>query len=69
MVPDVEIPKFFIECKAHKRTNIKAALEQARDGKKSEDDRIPLAICKDDNRPIIVAMYYDDFLELLKDLP
>lgn len=64
-VADVEIPVFFIECKRHKSTNIKAALLQAAESKSSDDDRIPLSICKDDRKPTIVSMYYDDFKKIL----
>lgn len=63
--PDVEVPYFFIECKAHKSCNIKAALKQALEKRKPEDTRIPLSICKDDRKPIIVSIYYEDFINLI----
>ena len=61
--PDVDIPCFFLEAKHHHRTNIKAALEQATNA--SPKGRWPIAVCKDDRKPAVVAMYLEDFLELL----
>ena len=62
--PDVELPCFFIEAKRHKRTNIKAALKQAADN--APGGRWPLAVCKDDRQPALVAMLLEDFLELVE---
>ena len=62
--PDVDVPAFWVEAKAHNRTNIKAALEQAAEA--CGKGRWPLAICKDDRREPIAAMYLDDFLELVE---
>lgn len=64
--PDVDIPEFFIECKAHKRVNIRAALTQAETKRKESDKRIPVAVCKDDHKPVVVALYFDDFVKLLE---
>ena len=66
LVPDVENPIFFIECKAHKKVNIKSALIQAETARKPDDKRIALAITKDDNQPIIASMRYDDLVKILK---
>lgn len=66
LVPDVENPIFFIECKAHKKVNIKSALIQAEESRKPDDKRIALAITKDDNQPIIASMRYDDLFRILR---
>ncbi len=62
-VPDVELPCFWLEAKRHQRTNVKAALRQAVEA--APKGRWPMAVCKDDRQPAIVAMYLDDFLDLL----
>jgi hypothetical protein len=61
--PDVDVPCFWLEAKRHKRTNIKAALRQAHDD--APPGRWPIAVCKDDREPAIVAMALDDFLDLV----
>lgn len=61
--PDVDVPCFFVEAKHHHRTNVRAALEQATTA--SPKGRWPIAVCKDDRKPPLVAMDLDDFLELL----
>jgi hypothetical protein len=61
--PDVEVPCFFVEAKHHQRTNIKAALRQAEAA--APKGRWPIAVCKDDRQPAVVAMDLEDFLELL----
>lgn len=61
---DVEIPYFHIECKAHKRVNIRKALTQAiNDSQKI--GRVPVAVTKDDNTKPVATMLFDDFLQLL----
>ena len=62
-VPDIEIPCFWPEAKHHRRTNIKAALDQA--VRTAPPGRWPLAICKDDHQPPVAAMLLDDFVELV----
>lgn len=62
-VSDVDLPCFWLEAKRHQRTNIKAALRQATDT--APKDRWPIAVCKDDRQPAVVAMELADFLELL----
>lgn len=62
-VPDVDLPCFWLEAKRHRRTNIKAALAQAI--ATAPKGRWPIAVCKDDRQPAIVAMQLDDFLDLI----
>jgi hypothetical protein len=62
--PDVEVPVFWIECKRGRRTDLKGALAQARAA--CPEGRWPLAICKDDHQPDVVAMHLDDFLALVR---
>ena len=74
--PDVDGTPFWIESKRGKRTDIKAALEQAyvachkptEAGTVVVDTRPPLAITKDDRRRAMATMYLDDFMELLRRL-
>ncbi len=61
---DVDVPCFWLEAKHHNRTNIKAALRQAIET--APKGRWPIACCKDDRQPPIVAMLLDDFLELIE---
>ena len=63
---DVVAPAFHIECKRGKRTNPKAALQQA------SQDSIgkgvwPVAICKEDRSPATVTLFFEDFAELLRE--
>ena len=62
-VSDVEVPCFWIEAKHHHRTNVRAALEQA--VTTSPKGRWPVAVCKDDQKPPLVAMALEDFLDLV----
>jgi hypothetical protein len=62
-VADVDAPCFFIEAKHHHRTNIRAALDQATAA--APQGRWPIAVCKDDRKPPLVAMDLEDFLELV----
>lgn len=64
-VPDVEVPAFWVETKRGRKTNIRAALKQAREACK--EPKWLLAICKDDHEPAIASMYLDDFIDLLKE--
>ena len=63
--PDVEMPCFWVEAKHHNRTNIKAALRQAIEA--ALKGRWPIAVCKDDHQPPVVAMLLDDFLDLVSE--
>ena len=62
-VPDVEIPAFWVEAKRGRRTNIRAALQQAREA--CDVPKWLLAICKDDGQPAIASMFLDDFMDLI----
>lgn len=62
-IADVEIPLLHIEAKRHKICNIKRALDQAIAD--SEDkDKFPVAITKDDRKPILCTMLLEDWLQL-----
>jgi len=66
-VPDVDGTPFWIECKRTKISpKIQAALVQAsNDAKAANDTRPPLAITKQDGKPIVVSMYMPTFIEML----
>lgn len=64
-IADVEMDHIHVEAKRHKRCNIKAALNQAITDCKSKD-KLPVAITKDDRKPILVTMLLDDWIELFK---
>jgi hypothetical protein len=65
-VPDVVAPGLVIECKAGKATNPRSALRQA--AREAEGRRgVPVAVCKNDRERAIVAMHFDDFVELLRE--
>lgn len=64
-VPDVENKYFFIECKAHKETPIRAALRQAI--KNCPPDKMPLAVLKDDYQEPCVYFLYKDFLKIIEE--
>ncbi len=64
-VPDVDVPYFWIECKHHKKTNIKAALRQAIED--APKGRVPIAICKDNRCDPTVTMQLDDFLDFVRE--
>jgi len=63
---DVTAPGLWIECKARRRTNPRAALRQARSG--AGDQSVwPVAVCKDDRKPPHVMMTFEDFVDLLRE--
>lgn len=62
---DVECPHFWVECKHHKQTNIKAALRQAIAD--SGGSRIPIAICKDTRKEPTVTLRLKDFLNFVQE--
>jgi len=65
-VPDVDGTPFFVECKKGKRTNPRAALEQAADAAHTKGDpRPPVAICYDDRERPVAMMYLGDWLDLV----
>ena len=63
---DVVTPRLSIECKAHRRTNARAALRQAAGGARAEG-RWAVAVCKDNRRLPLVTMSFEDFVALLRD--
>lgn len=64
-IADVEMQYIHVEAKRHKRCNIKAALNQAIEDSK-EKEKLPVAITKDDRKPILVTMEIDHWIELFK---
>ena len=69
-VPDVQgVPPWWPELKRMRKCDIPAALAQAlRDCTRdpSTPYTIPVAITKDDNGPIVVSMFWDDWLKMVK---
>lgn len=67
--PDVDGTPWYIECKKGKRTNPKAAFEQAVEAiMASGDNRPPLAITKDDGGTALVTMSLGAFIAIMSDL-
>lgn len=64
-VADVDCPVFFPEAKRGKKPNVRAALAQARAA--APQDRIPIAIVRDDRAEPFVSLGLDDFLELVRE--
>jgi hypothetical protein len=65
-VPDVEGCPWWVEAKHRQRVNVRAALEQAEaDRAQAGSELPPLAVCRDNGRRDLVALYLDDFLALL----
>jgi len=62
--PDVIAPAFWVECKAGRLTNPRAALRQAV-RESARKGLWPVAICKDNKADAHVTMGFEDFLELL----
>lgn len=62
-VADVDAPCFHVEAKAHRRVNVRAAMRQAT--AEAPEGKWPIAVCKDDREPPIVAMDLEDFLDLV----
>jgi len=60
---DVIGTPWWVECKHQKNVSIKASLEQARE---ACGGKVPLVVSRDDRKPIIASMYFDDFINLLK---
>jgi len=63
--PDVVVPYFSVECKAHKTAPVRKALQQAIDC--SKEQKVPLAVLKDDYKPPFVVLLYSDFLDILSE--
>ena len=61
---DVDCPIFWVECKAGKKPNPRAALEQAmRDAETT--GKIPVAVIRDDRRPAFAVLPWEDLLDLM----
>lgn len=65
-IADVEMNLIHIEAKRHKRCHIKAAVEQAVNDCQNKE-KLPVAITKDDRKPILVTMRLDDWMEIFKE--
>jgi hypothetical protein len=63
---DVVAPRLWIECKARRRANPRAALRQAASGARAEG-RWAIAICKENGKPAQATMSFEDFVALLSD--
>jgi hypothetical protein len=65
---DVEgVPGFWIEAKAHRRVNLRAALTQAIAA--APAGRKPVVIAKDDRQQPVALMLLDDFIALITPNP
>lgn len=64
-IADVEIDYVHIEAKRHKSCSIKKAMEQAVEDCKTKQ-KLPVAITKDDRKPILVTMHFEDWIKLFK---
>lgn len=65
-VADVHMDYLHIEAKRHKVCSIKRALNQAIDDC-AEKEKLPVAITKDDRKPILVTMLFDDWVKIFKE--
>lgn len=63
VVPDVNAPGLWIECKRGKKPNVRGALRQALSN--ATAGRLPLAVVRDDRADAFVTLTLTDFLELL----
>lgn len=61
--PDVDVPGYWIEAKAHRRVDLRAALAQAIAD--AAPGRVPVAVCKDNRATPLVVLRLDDFLQLI----
>jgi hypothetical protein len=66
-VADVDgVPRLWVEAKNQKRVNLRAALEQATHAiTKSKSSKMAIAVAKEDHKKPMIAMYLDDFLDLV----
>jgi len=67
--PDVIIPYLYVEAKRQKKTYPKKALEQAMNDLKElqkivKEDKIPVAITKEDRQDALITLRLDDFLTI-----
>jgi len=65
-IADVEMDLIHIEAKRHKRCHIKAAMNQAIEDSKNKN-KFPVAITKDDRKPILVTMLLEDWTKIFKE--
>lgn len=65
-VADVHMDYIHVEAKRQKRCNIKAALNQAISDCAEKEDKLPVAITKNDREPILVTMLWEDWIEIFK---
>lgn len=63
-VPDVDCPMFWIEAKRGRKPNVRAALKQAIND--CSDDRVPVAVIRDDREDAFVSMLLSDFIRLVE---
>ena len=67
-VADINVDYIHVETKRQSRCNIKAAMRQALDDiDKSEKDKLPVVITKDDREHILVTMLLDDWVLFFKE--
>lgn len=62
---DVECPVFWVEAKRGRMPNPRAALRQAVDA--APEDRVPIAVIRDDRKPAFVVMSLENFLEFVSE--
>jgi hypothetical protein len=64
-IADVEMPYIHVEAKRQKRCSIKAALNQAIEDSEGKE-KFPVAITKDDRKPILVTMLFSDWIKIFE---
>jgi hypothetical protein len=65
--PDVMVPGWWIEAKHHQRVSIRAAYEQAVDeATRASSKSIPVAVTKDNGKPVLATLDFGAFLMLLE---
>lgn len=68
VLPDVTGTPFWVECKIGRRTNIKAAVEQAcEERERVGSDLTPVIVTKDDHEEPLATMRLDDWWELVEE--
>lgn len=53
-----------VECKANEKLNINKAMEQSTSD--ARDGEIPIVVHKKSRKPVLVTMYWSDFIEMYK---
>jgi len=65
--PDINIPGWWVEAKAHKRVTIRKAFEQAVDEiQRARSTAKPVAVTKDNGTEPLATLRLSDFIELLR---